>query len=168
MTPVLLYLLAITDWGFAGYRHAAGRDGRIFKGAYYRRAIAVALVCGHLPIALVGATVALLIATGSTEWDVLVAAAEPMVIVYATYATTVIAAFVPYLFGNTEIRTLATVSVFGPLTLIRPLLIVAGAVAVVWTTPSWPVGVAAATAVVSNGIAEPLLARVYPLPRREH
>lgn len=165
MISILLYVLAITDWGFAGYRHAAGRDGRIFKGAYYRRAIAVGLGLGHAPIGVAGAVIALLVGSGQVEWDAVIAAAEPMVVVYAAYATTVLTAFVPYLFGNTEIRTLATVSVFGPLTLLRPLVICAGAALAIWTVPTWPIALAAALGAACNLSAEPLLDRLFPLPR---
>lgn len=164
MTPWLLYVLAVTDWAFAGYRHAAGRDGRIEKGAYYRRAVAVAVLLGHAPIAMVAGAVLILCAAGA-EWSAFVAAGTAMVWVYGVYAAIVLLAFVPYLFGHLEIRTLATVSVFGPLTLLRPAVIVAGAVLATWTVREVSVAVAAALAVACHLLAEPPLARMYPLPR---
>lgn len=163
MSALLLYILAITDWGFAGYRHAAGRDGRIFKRTYYLRAIGVGLVFGHVAVALVGALVAGLLVV--TSYSTMLLAATPMVIVFGVYAAIVLLAFIPYLFGQTEIRTLATVSVFGPLTLLRPVVIVTGAALAIVYVPQWPVALAALVAATSNLAAEPLLGRLYPLPR---
>lgn len=163
MTAAWLYLLAVTDWGFAGFRHAAGRDGRIFKARYYGRAVLVALAIAQVPLGAVAAVVVALVAWGPTDFAGMNAAATPMVWVYGAYATIVLSAFVPYLSGNTELRTLATVSVFGPLTMLRPAAIVAGAAVTVWATPTWPVAIAAAAAALVNVSAERILARAYPL-----
>ena len=37
--PLVLACLSVLDGGFAGYRDAAGRDGRVFKDQFYRRAV---------------------------------------------------------------------------------------------------------------------------------
>lgn len=125
----LLLLLALVDAAFSGYRVAAGYDGRIFKRRYYWTAIARGLVYGLAWVA-VSLGVALALALGAPDpastRAAYAAAAEPMVATFGVYAGVVFVAFVPYLFGGVELRNLASVGLFGPITLARRAVILVG------------------------------------------
>ncbi len=138
--PAALIGLSLLDHGFAGYRAAAGRDGRIFKGRFYVRAVRGGIAQGWVVVALLA----------GLAGAVLLAAAEPGVLyadmqqagvrlacVVGVYAVVVVTAFLPYFFGGIELRTLATVSVFGPLTLLRPAVVVAAVCVASWEA-RWP------------------------------
>lgn len=128
MIPALLAVLAIVDAAFAGFRAAAGRDARIFKYAYYRRAMLVAAAAGAgLVVALAAATVTALLITaapGALYAELLEIGAR-MLQVFLGYALLVVAALALYGTAQTELRILATVAILGPFTLLRPLVIVA-------------------------------------------
>ena len=132
MTVVaLLLLLAVTDASFSGYRVAAGHDGRIFKGAYYRAATLRGMAYGLLWVGAVLVVAASLRAgapDSDAAWNAFVHTGEPMLWVYGVYAAVVFSAFVPYLFGGIELRNLASVALFGPLTIVRPWVIAVGGV----------------------------------------
>ncbi len=61
--PLVLACLSVLDGGFAGYRDAAGRDGRVFKDQFYRRAVRRGLRHGLMVTAVVGVVVVALVAT---------------------------------------------------------------------------------------------------------
>jgi hypothetical protein len=137
MTPWLLALLVLVDGTLCGFRAAAGRNPRLFLRDYYaasmRRAAGLALV-----IVLGFGGVAMAVRAGGDEgFAALLAAADAMVLVYGVYATVVLLALGLYLLGNFDLGVLATVLVLGPFTLVRPLIIVAGAVAAAWASPHW-------------------------------
>ncbi len=164
MTPLLLYLLATTDTAFAGFRAAAGRNGRIYKRRYYTRAVLRGLCAGQALIAAAGLVILAVILAQSDRtrafWE-LASAGQTMVWVYGIYATVVLLAFLPYLFWGSEIRTLTTVIVFGPLTLLRPGVVLAGVLACVARKPTWAVAISAAAASTAVLLLEPLLDRWY-------
>lgn len=126
----LLLLLALVDASFSGYRVAAGHDGRIFKRRYYWAAIARGVVYGVAWVTL-SAAVALALALSAPDLEstraAYGAAARPMVATFAIYAAVVFSAFVPYLFGGVELRNLASVALFGPVTIVRRGVILVGA-----------------------------------------
>ncbi len=123
IAAALLGLLAVLDAGFCGFRDAAGRDRRIDKAPYYRAAVRRGMALGlgllaiaFVPIALIG------------TWPDLFHVAGRMVQVYGAYALLVVAALGVYLVLEGDARTLATVAILGPFTLLRPLVIAAGGV----------------------------------------
>ena len=128
MIPALLASLAILDAAFAGFRAAAGRDARIFKRAYYRRALLLGAGAGAcLVVALAVATGIALFgarAPGALYADLLVIGAR-MLQVFLGYALLVLAALALYATARMELRILATVSILGPFTLLRPAVVVA-------------------------------------------
>ncbi|MBK8259594.1 MAG: fatty acid desaturase [Polyangiaceae bacterium] len=130
MIPALMVAFAVLDLAFAGFRAAAGRDGLIEKRAYYTRAmgegaglgLAFSAVMALVTWAVVrraedpGALFAELVATGSR-----------MLLVFGGYAVLVLAALIVYTIAKHELRTLATVAILGPFTLIRPWVIACAA-----------------------------------------
>ena len=127
MIPALLALLAIVDAAFAGFRAAAGRDARIFKYAYYKRALLRGAGAGTgLVLALAAATgVALLVTPAPAAlYAELLEIGARMLQVFLGYALLVLAALALYGTARLELRILATVSILGPFTLLRPLVVV--------------------------------------------
>src|SRR5688500_518061 len=100
MTMVLLWLLATIDAAFTGYRAAAGRDLRIDKRAYYRRAGARGAIAGQLAAALVGAFVLLTLFASARPAALVadhVAAASRMSAIYLVYGAAIACAFAVWL-----------------------------------------------------------------------
>jgi hypothetical protein len=137
--PALLASLAIVDAAFAGFRAAAGRDARIFKRAYYRRALLVGAGAGAcLVAALAMATgIALFFSRdpGALYAELLVIGAR-MLQVFLGYALLVLAALALYATARMELRILATVSILGPFTLLRPVVVLAATALGVASSPS--------------------------------
>lgn len=129
MILVLLGVLALVDGAFCGFRASAGRNPRIFLWPYYatamRRGLAFAVV---FVVVFLGAGLAVRFGVSQAMWSALEIAASSMVQVYGVYATLVLAALALYGFGAFDLSVLATVIVLGPFTLIRPLVILGGAI----------------------------------------
>lgn len=141
MIPTLLALLAIVDVAFAGFRAAAGRDAHIDKRAYYRRAMASGALAGvGLVAALSAITVVLLLASGEAAalYAELLTIGARMLVILLGYALLVLGALALYAAPQLTLRVLATVTILGPFTLLRPLAIVAATVWGVYPSRSAP------------------------------
>jgi hypothetical protein len=121
-------LLALTDAGFAGFRDAAGRDGRVFKGEFYRRAIRRGLKSGAALVAASAIWIACWLLSSSV-WRLALAhaagALQPALLLALGYAALVLVALAVWAVAEADLRSLASVVVLGPFTLLRPLVIVA-------------------------------------------
>ncbi|MBL8958184.1 MAG: hypothetical protein JNK82_45850 [Myxococcaceae bacterium] len=124
-------LLVVLDGGFAGYRARAGRFARIRRLGHDLRAVARGGFIGLFTFAI---AVSLALAlSGGALFDVSSREAAARILwVAGGYAVLVIAAFVPFLTGSPDLRSLTTVVVFGPLTLLRPALIIGACVYAAW------------------------------------
>ena len=161
---VALAVLVLTDCFLCGFRASAGREGRLDKRSYYREALLRALGWGFVVVAVNAALVAALVASSSTpdaSWSAFVSAGEVCVWIFGTFATTVLATFAIYFVPVGELRVLASVIVFGPLTLARPWVIAGGLVAAVVLVPDLRVGAAATSAALSMLSFQRLLDRRY-------
>jgi hypothetical protein len=126
--PILLAVLAVVDATFAGFRAAAGRDGRIDKRVYFRGALLRGALLGVLLVGVLSVITGLLVATAGdpvTAWAELVAAATTCVWIFGVFATLTLGALAFWFSPIPEYRLLASIIVLGPLTLIRPYVIVA-------------------------------------------
>ncbi len=140
MTDVLLCLLVgalvVLDGGFAGYRARAGRYARIRRLPHDLRAVArgcgVGALAGLLAVAVALALSAVRPAAPQLLDPQAREAAHRILYVAGGYSVLVVAAFVPFLTGSPDLRSLTTVSLFGPLTLIRPALVVGACVFAAW------------------------------------
>jgi len=164
VTLLVLAVLAVLDVSFAGFRSAAGRDGRIFKQAYYRQAISRGIGAGALLIVTLSLLAVGAFAVSSQPghlYDELVAIARRLVWVFGVYALIVVAALGLYATAKPALRIAATVTILGPLTLVRPLLIVA---ATVWAVSASRDPLAISFAIVASGgvlFVERALDRAY-------
>ena len=129
MIPLSLWLLATLDAAFAGYREAAGRNALINKRSYYRRAMLRGALFGQLAVAITGVVTLALLAQ-SNQPVVLIAdlnnAGAHMLFVYIWYAALIMLAFLIRAIPSVDFRSITSTLVFGPLTLVRPVVAVAG------------------------------------------
>lgn len=127
---VILYLLAVIDGMFVGYRDAIGRNPRLDKHRYFLRAILTGIGLVHLALFAIAATVILTLAwvgdfaaaTASFQ-----EVAATMRVVYLGYAGCVALAFCGYALPSYDLRSYVTITALASLTLIRPPVIVVGA-----------------------------------------
>ncbi|MEO1271348.1 MAG: hypothetical protein AAFX99_24915 [Myxococcota bacterium] len=136
---IVLYALGVVLAGLMGCRHAMARDARIDKGRYLRRSIVFAVGIGQLNIALAALGLALGWLINPNPAELLATlhdAGLAALMVYGTYTLIVALTFVGYAVPNTEVRSLVTVAIFGPLTLIQPVVVLLGLVAALAVQPS--------------------------------
>lgn len=163
----LLWLLAGLDAAFTGFRDAAGRDPRIAKASFYRRALLRGFLHGQALSLLAGAWVAITLALApdsSALWSEYLSGAGRLLQVYLPYAALVLLALVAYLaLPSLDHRVLADVSILGPFTLGRPLVILAGPV---WLHASgswaWQVALLAWVSALGLVLLQPFLGRRWP------
>lgn len=129
MTALLLWCLATLDSACSGYRAAAGRSGLICKRAYYRRAVIRGALLGQIAVATAAGAMQGLMLLASDR-DALardfLSAGRRTLSVYLPYAAMILAASLLRLFRSVDIKSLTSTIIFGPLTLIRPIVAVAG------------------------------------------
>lgn len=129
MTALLLWALATVDAALIGYREAAGRSGLIDKGAYYRRAMLRGALFGQLAVAVVGAVVAVVLVFSPRPLALvreLQGAGARMLVFYVPYALVIFLTFAVRAAPSVDIRSITSVVIFGPFTLLRPFVVVAG------------------------------------------
>src|SRR5882672_638540 len=138
MIAFLLWLLATLDAGFTGYREAAGRNALINKRLYYRRAMIKGALFGQIAVGI-AAVVILTSLTVTPDRQSLLRdydqAGARMLIFYLPYAAVILVAFLVRWIPSVDIRSITSTTIFGPLTLIRPLVAVVGLVYGVLAAP---------------------------------
>ena len=142
MTIFLLWLLATVDSTFIGYREAAGRNALIDKRAYFRRAMMRGALLGQIAVAIVGLAAGAMLATTPQParlLDMFEQVATRMLLVYVPYALIIMITFFVRAVPSVDIRSITSVLVFGPFTLIRPLIVLAGAIWGLLAAPTPPV-----------------------------
>ena len=143
----LLYLLAVCDAAFCGYRAAAGRSALIFKRTYYARAMGRGALWGHVAVTIAGLVggVLLLLSSSRTELLAIFAeAAKSLLHVYLVYAGVMWLAFAFRAIPSVDIRSLTSTLIFGSFTLLRPLVVLAGAAWALFNVPRLEVTIMAA------------------------
>jgi hypothetical protein len=136
---VALWGLCLTDAAFAGFRDAAGRDARIFKADFYRAAIRRGLGAGLVVSLMVSVGLTAMVAIApdpAARFAELLRCAEWLTLVLGSYAAVVLVALGVWAAAEADLRTLASVVVLGPFTLVRPWVIVAAALVAVRAAPS--------------------------------
>lgn len=129
MTLLVLYLLALLDGLLCGLRASMGRCPLIRKRGYYARSLFRGIVGGQI-ISTVALAALIAAAVFSTHRDVLRAdlelAAGRMLRIFVPYAALVMFNLALRLLPSTDIRSATSVLMLGPLTAIRPLVMIAG------------------------------------------
>jgi hypothetical protein len=136
MIPFLLWLLASIDAAFIGYREAAGRNALINKRSYYRKAMLRGALFGQIAVAVAGIFLLTAILLSSEPLiDELYAVGARMLTVYIPFALIILLAFVVRTVPSVDIKSITSTVIFGPFTLLRPLVVIAGVVYGVWAAP---------------------------------
>jgi hypothetical protein len=158
---VILWLFGSLHAGFAGIRESMGRNLLIRKRRYYFRAAVRGALVGQGASLLVVLTLAGMLSTAPDPGELLAtlgAAGQSALAVYAPYTAVVLVTFIPYFVPSVEVRSLVICAVFGTLTLLLPVVILAGAVAAVVAVPRAEVAVLFLVSVASIALVEPVLA----------
>jgi hypothetical protein len=152
--------LILLDGGFAGYRARAGRYARIRRLPHDLRAVARGCaVAGAVALLAAGAAFAFSALQAGGLHPHAREAAQRILAVAGLYATLVIVAFVPFLTGSPDLRSLTTVVLFGPFTVLRPVVVIAATVAAAWGHAT-PVMLSAAVGGTLVFLQDPLLERL--------
>lgn len=129
MTLLVLYLLALLDGLLCGLRTSMGRCPLIRKHSYYMwalfRGLIGAQVVSMLALAALLLTSAFSLRRNALHAD-LESAAGRMLWVFLPYAVLVLFNLVLRLIPSTDIRSATSVLMLGPLTAIRPLVMIVG------------------------------------------
>jgi hypothetical protein len=145
-TLVAMYVLAGLDTLFSGICAASGRNAVIHKRGYFGRSMLYGFAWGQ-----VACLVSLLILFGATVLardrqhaiEEMVAVGHRMAGVYGAYAAVVLFTFAVRAIPSVDVRSITSVVGFGPLTLIRPVVIIAGLAWGLALLPSLTVAIAA-------------------------
>lgn len=139
MIVFLLWLLATLDSALIGYREAAGRNALIEKKAYYRHALIRGALFGQLAVLIVGAITAVALLTSDNTHELfgkLELIGTRMLLVYIPYALIILITLSIRAFPWVDIRSITSTVILGPFTLIRPLVVLLGAVWGILAAPS--------------------------------
>jgi hypothetical protein len=135
MTLVALYLLATLDGALCGFRAFAGRSALIYKRMYYTRAMArgavAAQIASFLSLFVLLLTVAVSQHRAALRAD-LESAAGRMLWVFLPYSAAVLINIALRALPSIDIRASTSVMVLGPLTGLRPFVMIAGVLYGVW------------------------------------
>ena len=130
-----LYLLAVVDGSFVGYRDVVGRVPLLQKTREHATSYFWGFGLVHVMLALIALAVVIAISTTGTPElliDELSLVTRRMLIVYGAYALSVVATFGLFALPIPELRGFVTLGIFGMLTLIRPMVILGGAAWSAW------------------------------------
>jgi len=128
---LLLWLLATVDSAFIGYREAAGRSALIDKQAYYRHALVRGALFGQLAVLIAGVVTGIALLSSDDPralFGKLELIGERMLLVYVPYALILLIALAIRLVPSVDIRSITSTLIFGPFTLIRPVVVLVGAI----------------------------------------
>jgi L-asparagine transporter-like permease len=150
MIVSLLWLLATLDSAFIGYREAAGRNALIEKKTYYRHALIRGALFGQLAVLMAGVVAAIVLASSNNAWELfgkLERIGARMLLVYIPYALIILITLSIRALPSVDIRSITSTVIFGPFTLIRPLVVLLGAVWGILAAPG-PITVALVVLIV--------------------
>jgi hypothetical protein len=129
MIALLLWFLATLDGAFTGYREAAGRSGLIDKQRYFRLAMLRGALFAQIAVVIAAVMVIVSIVLVTDRQDLVRdydRAGARMLFVYIPYAGLILTGFLFRLIPSVDIRSITSTVIFGPFTLIRPLVAVLG------------------------------------------
>jgi len=140
MTLFVLYILALLDGLLCGARVSMGRSAVIAKRAYYVRAQLRGMLGAQI-VSTISLVALILVALTSAHLAALradlEAAAERMLWIFIPYAILVIGNILLRLVPSTDIRSATSVMMLGPLTAIRPLVMIVGVFYGIWSSALW-------------------------------
>ena len=135
MTLVVLFLLASLDGAFCGCRTCMGRHPYIFKRRYYVLGVLRGVVAAQLA-SWISLLVLLLVLSFTPDRKLLGqdlgSAAGRMLFVFLPYAALVLLNLALRLIPSIDLRSATSVFFLGPLTALRPFVMIAGVTFGIW------------------------------------
>jgi hypothetical protein len=167
VVPAGLLLLALVDGACAGFRSSAGRSGLINHRSSDRRAARRGTTL--VAILLIPAVTLTCVATVLHPFRIglYLHAGEIMLAVYAPYGMAVLAALAIYATLDWRKRYLASAVILGPFTLLRPAVVILGAILTIAVARDAWITITVILAVVGVLAAEPVADRLWYAPRRK-
>lgn len=117
---IFLYIYFGVFCALVGFRDAAGRNALIHKKKYYLRCITRSFLVGQLCFF----SLLLLAFLLCVDLQIIQKISVRMNPVLGVYTAMVILSFIPYSIPNWEIKSLSTVLLLGPLTIVQPLVVI--------------------------------------------
>ncbi|HJZ63581.1 MAG TPA: hypothetical protein VKD70_04630 [Candidatus Acidoferrum sp.] len=135
MTLLVLYLLASLDGALCGFRSSMGRYPYIHKIRFYAmamlRGVLAAQIASCLSLFALFATVSASSDKALLRQD-LEASAARMLLIFLPYAALVLLNLALRLVPSTDLRSGTSVVFLGPLTFLRPFVMIAGVLFGIW------------------------------------
>jgi len=153
---VALFILALLDGSFAGFRASVGRTGLINhrQSDYQAARRGAGLLCILLAPAVAAACADILV--HPADVDQYTRAGKAMLEVYGPYALLVLIALACYAALNWRLKYLASALILGPFTLVRPVVAILGGALGVTLSNSTAVAAAVGLSVLAVLAVEPL------------
>lgn len=135
---ILLYCLAIIDFGCCGIRTAQGRSALLNKFQYFKDAVISAVILGHA-VLIVPMVALLLLLERSTHVPRLVEhleqASRGMFVVYIPFTAVFFVGMLLRAVPVLDCKSLSSLVLLGPLTFFRPLVAICGIAAAMAFSP---------------------------------
>ena len=134
----VMYVLVTLDAAFSGICAASGRNALIRKRGYYLRSMWHGALWGQAAILLGLVLVTVTVQFSPNRLRALVemqVAGWRMATVYSIYAVVVMSTFLIRAWPSVDVRSITSTVGFGPLTLIRPVVIILGIVYATFSRP---------------------------------
>ena len=135
MTLLVLYLLASLDGALCGFRSSMGRYPHIHKIRFYTmamlRGVLAAQIASWLSLFALYAAIVAAPNQALLRHDLEVSAAR-MLLVFLPYAALVMFNLALRLVPSTDLRSATSVVFLGPLTFLRPFVMIAGVLFGIW------------------------------------
>lgn len=152
VTLLTLHLLGTLDGAFSGFRAMAGRCARIRRNRVTLHALAWGALWAQVALVTVEGAGLLLCLVTTTEPQSLLPAGAIAVRWLGLYAAMVGGAYALRVVPSIDVRAATSVLLFGPLTLLRPVVLVLTAIVVCWTDPR-PVMLGSSLAVLVGALS---------------
>ena len=151
-----VWALVTLDCALMGYRLAMGRSGLLDKRRIHQHASIHGGLLGQVPLAAVTALTAVLVATGPGDLGRAFDQAMTRLLTVAwPYTALVLVGTALCALPSVSVRSAASVTIFGPFTLLRPVAVVAAVGYAVLPDPRWQVVLVGLLVVVPGVVTEP-------------
>jgi len=144
--------LCVLDAALVGYRAVCGRSAFVQRAVLDRRAGMVGAGVGVAVVIALGVWFGVVLAAAddpATALEALASAGGRMLVAYGAFTVVTVAALGVFWVAPPRWGSLAMVTILGPLTLLRPLILLVGsAAAVAGAGTWWPIALASVTVVL--------------------
>jgi hypothetical protein len=157
---VVLWILVSLDCALMGYRIAMGRSALLDKRRYHQRRSMRAAALGQAALASVTMLATCLIIAGPAGIGAVFNDAMVRLLVVALpYGACLLATTAVCIVPSVSARTAATIIIFGPFTLVRPLVVIVAVAYAVLPDPRWQLVLVGFLVIVPGVLFEPCVDR---------